>query len=52
MGHGILRLLLSGGTSDNFQENFDYTIYILHGHVQEVVSSGRYLGVDISNGMS
>ena len=26
--------------------------YILHGHVQEVVSCARYLGVDISNGLS
>ena len=28
------------------------TVYILHGQVLEVVTSAKYLGVDISNGLS
>ena len=42
---------MPGGTSDNCQKVIN-TVYTLHGQILEVVTSARYLGVDISSDLS
>ena len=51
MGYGVQPLRVSNGTCERLKKIVK-TDYVLHGEVLETVSYARYLGVDISSGLT
>ena len=50
MGYGIQSFQMSGGAGDWIKKA--HQLHLLHSHVLETVTSAKYLGVDVSSGLT